>query len=243
MSVFIGRDRNSGAIIASPSRQPAYHFDWPRDGAFFDLALDLAGFSEVVNQHLDFYRRTQQKKRFSVSFIRLLGLKSPFYSPRGHWYSNLYTNGRKGNLSVIPYEIDETALLVWDLWRHEQFVKETDLSTYQSDFLEMLQLGANAINMFVKKNKGWIRRGFEDDNFIPHATLHGAAAILAGLASATDAGQRWGIAPKQVTQWKTSAIALRDGILDKIENTPILKKSGWRGIQWLLFPAPCPVPA
>ncbi|NVM28928.1 MAG: hypothetical protein HWN65_08790 [Candidatus Helarchaeota archaeon] len=237
-NLLIGRDRSSGAIVASPSRQPAYHFDWPRDGAFFDLALDLAGFSEIVDQHLDFYRRTQRKKRFSVSPTWLLGLKSPFYSPRGHWHSNLYTNGKGGNLSIIPYEIDETSLIIWDLWRHEQFIQEIERPAYQNQFLEVLELAANAINTYVKKRKGWIKRGFEDDNHVPHATLHGATAVLVGLASAMDAGRRWGTDPKQVKLWRTSAIALRIGILRRIENKPILNKSGWRGIQWSLFPAP-----
>jgi GH15 family glucan-1,4-alpha-glucosidase len=237
-NLLIGSDRNSGAIIASPSRQPAYHFDWPRDGAFFDLALDLAGISKVVDQHLDFYRRTQRKNRFSVSLMWLLGLRSPFYSPCGHWHANLYTDGKKGNLSIIPYEIDETSLIIWDLWRHEHFIQEIERSTYQSKFLEVLELAANAVNVYIKKRKGWIRRGFEDDNLIPHATLHGAAAVLVGLASAVDAGKRWGADPKQVERWRTSAIALRNGILRRIENKPILKKSGWRGIQWSLFPAP-----
>ncbi len=237
-NLFIGRDRDSGAIVASPSRQPAYNFDWPRDGAFYDLALDLAGISEVVNQHLDFYRRSQRKKRFSANFLWVLGLKSPFYSPRGHWYANLSTDGNKGNLSVIPYEIDETSLIIWDLWRHEQFIQENERSTYQDQFLEMLELAANAINNTVKRKKGWVGKSCEDDNLIPHATLHGAAAVLTGLASAVDAGKRWGADPKQVERWRTSAIALRNGILRRIEDKTILNKSGWRGIQWSLFPAP-----
>jgi hypothetical protein len=237
-NLFIGQDRNSGAIVASPSRQPAYHYDWPRDGAFFDLALDLAGFFEVAGQHLDFYRRVQRKKRFSVSLMWLLGFRSPFYSPRGHWYSNMYTDGKKGNLSIIPYEIDETALIVWDLWRHEQFIGEQERAAYQRKFLESLELYANAISSYVKKRKAWVKRGFEDDNIVPHATLHGAAAILTGLSSAVDAGIRWGADSEQLEQWRSSAIALRNGILRRIENESVLKKGGWRGIQWALFPAP-----
>lgn len=238
INLFLGRDRNSGAIVASPSRQPAYHFDWPRDGAFYDLALDLAGFSEIVSQHLDFYRRTQQKNRFAGKFVWLLGLKLPFYSPRGHWYANLYTDGQVGNISILPYEIDETSLVIWDLWRHEQFIPEGERPAYQKQFLEVLELAANAIDSSVNKRKGWIRRSFEDDNFIPAATLHGAAAVLTGLASAIDAGQRWGTDPTQLERWRTSAVALRNGILRRVENEPLTEKSGWRGIQWSLFPAP-----
>ncbi|NVM53692.1 MAG: hypothetical protein HWN66_08310 [Candidatus Helarchaeota archaeon] len=237
-NLFIGRDPDSGAIVAAPTRQPPYRYDWPRDGTFYDLALDLAGFPEVVEQHLDFYRRTQRNNRLSVGLAWLLRLKSPFYSPRGHWHSNLYTNGKKGALSIIPFEIDETALIVWDLWRHEQFVPEADRPTYQEKYLETLQLGADGLEAYVNRRKGWTKRSFEDDNLVPLATLHGAASVLAGLAAAMDAGQRWGADPNQIERWSTSATALRNGILRRIENKSILNKGGWRGIRWSLFPAP-----
>ncbi|NVM28217.1 MAG: hypothetical protein HWN65_05205 [Candidatus Helarchaeota archaeon] len=239
-NLFIGRDRSSGAIVAAPTRQPAYRYDWPRDGAFIDLALDLAGFPEVVDQHLEFYCRTQRRNRLSFSLTWLLGVKFPFYSPRGHWDANLYTTStrKKGGLWIIPLEIDETALIVWDIWRHEQFVREADRPAYLKASLETLQLAANAIESNVKRRKGWIKRSFEDDNISPKATLHGAASILTGLAAAVDAGRRWGIDPNLIERWNASAIALRNGIIQKIEDKSIMKKIGWRGGRWVLFPAP-----
>jgi len=238
LNLFIGRDRETGAIVASPSRQPAYHFDWPRDGSFYDLALDLAGFPEIAGSHLDFYRRTQRKENLDSGFLWLLGGKSPIYSPCGHWFSNIYTDGAPGRLKIIPVEIDETALLVWDLWRHEQFVPLEQRIDYQIRYREMLELGADALCRYVDENKGWTKKVFEDDNAFPHATLHGASSVLAGLASAVDAGARWGVEKEKVERWRKKAIALREGILRSLEDEKILEKGGWRGIQWSLFPAP-----
>jgi hypothetical protein len=238
MNLFIGRNRATGAIVASPSRQPQYHFDWPRDGAFFDLALDLAGFHDIVTSHLSFYRNAQRRSPLGASALWVLGLRSPIYIPRGHWYPHHYVDGKPGELRVIPFEIDETALMLWDLWRHEQFVPDNDRTQYAQEFLPMLQLAADAACRYVDVKKEWTRRAHEDDNPVPSATLHGAAAILAGLAAAADAGARWGADAKSVGKWQGTAAALRQGMLRRIEDERTLKRGGWRGIQWSLFPAP-----
>jgi len=238
LNLFIGRDRESGAIVASPSRQPAYHFDWPRDGSFYDLSLDLAGFPEIVSSHLDFYRRTQRKEERDAGIVWLLGGQSVFYSPRGHWYSNIYTDGAPGRLKIIPVEIDETSLLLWDLWRHEQFLPPDQRPRYQQQYLEMLTLAGDAVTEYVDVKKGWTRKVNEDDNAFPSATLHGAASVLAGLSAAVDAGTRWGADPAKVARWREAAIALRQGMLKRMADDQTLEQGGWRGLQWSLFPAP-----
>jgi len=238
LNLFVGRDKESGAIIASPSRQPAYHMDWPRDGSFYDLSLDLAGFHEMVGSHIDFYRRTQRKENSAFGIAWLLGAKPLVYSPKGHWVSNIYTDGSPGKLSIIPVEIDETALLIWDLWRHEQYVPASDRLAYQKKYLEELTLGADALVEYVDLKKGWTKKVFEDDNAFPSATLHGAASVLAGLSGAADAGKRWGADPAKVEKWREAAVALRKGIRDRIQNDKTIEQGGWRGIQWSLFPAP-----
>jgi len=238
LNLLVGRDRESGAIIASPSRQPAYYYDWPRDGSFYDLSLDLAGFPEIAGSHIDFYRRTQRKGSLDLSITWLLGGKPLFYSPRGHWYSNSYTDGSPGKFKIIPVEIDETSLLTWDLWRHEQFIPKSGRPEYQKDHLEQLTLAADAILEYVNVKKGWTKKVFEDDHPIPRATLHGAASVLAGLAAAADAGKRWEAKPEKVKRWQEAAIALRQGILRRIEMDKMLESGGWRGVQWSLFPAP-----
>jgi hypothetical protein len=236
--LFIGRDRDTGAIIASPSRQPAYHFDWPRDGAFFDLTLDLAGFPEIAGQHLEFYRATQRREPLDFHFMWLLAGRSPFYSPRGHWRPHMYTDGDKGRMWNVSFEIDETALLVWDLWRHEQFLPEAERDRYRQQNLEMLTLAADGLIKYVDLKKGWTKKAIEDDKDIAQATLHGAASVLTGLAAAVDAGRRWGADPKKLENWRRAALSLREGILRRIEDDSMLDRGGWRGMQWSLFPAP-----
>ena len=56
INTFIALDKRSGAIVASITTQPPYGEDWPRDGAFINYALDLAGLHDLVRKrNLDFY--------------------------------------------------------------------------------------------------------------------------------------------------------------------------------------------
>src|SRR5262249_12252531 len=54
-------DDASGAIVASVATQSPYGADWPRDGAFINHALDLAGYTDIVGRHNRFYVRVQRK--------------------------------------------------------------------------------------------------------------------------------------------------------------------------------------
>ncbi|MEI8257914.1 MAG: hypothetical protein WCJ30_19735, partial [Deltaproteobacteria bacterium] len=47
-----GTDAATGAIVASIARQAPYGLDWPRDGAFFDYALDVTGNHAGVTHRL-----------------------------------------------------------------------------------------------------------------------------------------------------------------------------------------------
>lgn len=238
LNLLAGRDPETGALVASPSRQPRYCYDWPRDGAFFDMALDLAGFPEMVDAHLSFYRRTQRRSALAFSPTWFVSLRFPLYCPRGHWFSNMHTDGSPGFFKLIPIEIDETSLLVWDLWRHERYVPEREKDTYRKTYGEMLRLAVHAILRFVDLKRGWTKKVMEDDDPVAKATLHGASAVLAGLAAAVDLAERWSIDGKTVAGWRKAARRLREGMLERIQSAEVLEAAGWRGLRWCLFPAP-----
>jgi hypothetical protein len=240
LNLIQGQDREGGAIVASISRQPAYHFDWPRDGAFFDLTLDLAGFPEKVTHHHEFYKRVQYKERFGFSPMRLANFQLPFYKPAGHWPSNMAADGTNGSIpKILPFEIDETTLLVWDFWRHERALPEADREPYINMMRETMGLAADALLDYVDIKKGWTRPAVEDDNFPPDATLHGVSSVLTGLASACDAGPRWGFSKGRMDKWCEGGRALRDGVRGRIMLKETREqRAGWRGLSWSLWPAP-----
>lgn len=239
LNLIQGQDAQSGAIMASISRQPAYHFDWPRDGAFFDLALDMAGFPEAVTRHLEFYARTQLTARVGYTAAFWVNFRSGFFRPEGHWRSNMATDGTRGSMpAVMAFEIDETGLTVWNMWRHERYLTGSEREQYIQRMREPLIRAADALVRFVNVKHGWVREALEDDNFPPSATLHGASSVLVGLAAAVDAGERWGIDPAKVKKWREAAVALRRGMLGRVNYDSVLDDAGYRGLVWTLWPAP-----
>lgn len=237
-NLLIGQDRSTGAIVASPVRQPRYCCDWPRDGAFFDLALDLAGLHDSVDKHLGFYKNTQRKETKDFSITRLASLQHPFYNPRGHWYSNMNCDGSPGSLRIIPFEIDETALIVWDIWRHRKYIPDDRGNEYRETFAETMVLAMNAILTFVDRKRGWIKKTIEDDDYIAKATFHGASALLTALACGADLAEAWNIDSSLREHCLEAATSLQKGMLKRLSDPAALEQTGWRGIQWSLFPSP-----
>ncbi|HPS56954.1 MAG TPA: hypothetical protein PK514_02520 [Spirochaetota bacterium] len=237
-NLLLGQDKQTGAIAASPVRQPRYCCDWPRDGAFFDLALDFAGMRESVDRHLLFYKNTQRKERTAFTIAKLLSLQPPFYSPRGHWYSNMNCDGSPGSLKIIPFEIDETSLLVWDIWRHRKYIPPEQADEYRAQFSGTLLLAMNAILPFVDRKRGWLTKAFEDDDYKLKATFHGASAVLTALACGADLAEKWGIDSSLRENCLSAAAALKKGMLKRVNDPEALEQTGWRGIQWSLFPSP-----
>jgi len=237
-NLLLSRDKNTGAIVASPVRQPRYCCDWPRDGAFFDLALDLAGFHEAAGSHLEFYKKTQRRERITFSIARLASLKPPFFNPRGHWYPNMNCDGTPGSLKIIPFEIDETSLMVWDIWRHGLYVPRELSDEYRSRFTETLFLAMKAIMPFVDRKRGWIRKAIEDDDYISQTTLHGASAVLTALAGGAELARIWEFNPSIREEWSSAARSLKNGMLQRLDDPATFSNGGWRGIRWSLFPSP-----
>ncbi len=237
-NLLLGQDKETGAIVASPVRQPRYCCDWPRDGAFFDLALDLAGMHDAVDRHLMFYKKTQRKNRLAFSIARLASFQFPFYSPAGHWHSNMNCDGSAGSLKILPFEIDETSLMVWDIWRHRKYLNADRLDEYRLAFTGTVLNAMNAILPFVDLKRGRVKRTIEDDDYLAKATLHGASAVLTALACGADLAEEWNIDTSLRIKCLEATAVLRKGMLKQLECGGALDDSGWRGIQWSLFPSP-----
>ncbi len=237
LALLMGQDANSGAIVASLSRQPSYHFDFPRDSAFFDLGLDVAGFPEKVDRHLDFLMKVQMRGKWAFGWMWLVNLRWPFYRPEGHFKANYSVDGLPGSMPH-PFEIDSTGLAVWNLWRHEAFVPDERKDDYRRKAWEVIERGAEALMDYVDFRAGWIRPAFEDDSSRPSATFHGASSTLTALMAAVDAARRWVGDERKAAKWEEAATLLRRSMLQKLEGKVTRETIGWRGLHWSLWPAP-----
>jgi GH15 family glucan-1,4-alpha-glucosidase len=107
---------DGGAIIAScdsdilQSLGGTYSYVWPRDGALTALALDMAGFQEVSRSFFQFCSHVISPKGFF--YHKYL----PDGSIGSSWHALIDSRGH----SQLPIQEDETALVLYALWRHFQ---------------------------------------------------------------------------------------------------------------------------
>lgn len=118
IAIAQGTDRDRGAIVASISRQPGYHLDWPRDSTFFDLALDVAGAFDAVTEHTRFLTEAQNR---TAEFSDFEGLEDRIVSPPGAWFMNFWADGQESTNFLNPFEIDQVGLMLWKLTAHAAF--------------------------------------------------------------------------------------------------------------------------
>lgn len=112
---------DTGAVIAATDFDIAraysdtYAYMWPRDGALAVEALVLAGYSEASRKFFTFCH----------DVITPEGYLLHKYNPDGSLASSWHgwdLEGRK----VLPIQEDETALVLWALWRHFQRFRDVE---------------------------------------------------------------------------------------------------------------------
>ncbi len=224
LALDVGTDKTSGAIVASISRQPQYCFDWPRDGAFFDYALDLSSSSERVTKHTYFYSSVQIKSSRS---------RKKF----GNFWGNYYVDGEKGSFMIL--EIDETALCAWNLWRHARHIPVGERDFYLERTYPAIKNAAQALMMKRTGKGGFPAKSREDDNlFAKTRTLHGATSAYLGLVSAHQAGKQFGENESVLDSWISWAQEIREAIIQCFDDREgKFQNEGWRGGTWVIWPA------
>ena len=167
LNIRTGTDRETGAIVASISRQPSYQLDWPRDGAFFNVALDIAGLSDLVDKRLDFYESVMRQN--PVPPVPLIDQPVPGWPdnpgkdlfPPDSWEMNYYADGMVGG--PIRLEIDNTALLIWAYVYHLGHVAPEDLNEAMERIWPVVERGAEFLTYWRDGETGLVWWANEDD--------------------------------------------------------------------------------
>src|SRR5215218_6110714 len=127
---------NGGAIIAANDSdimqfsRDTYSYMWPRDGALVANALDLAGFSDIARSFYQFCARVITQEGY------FLHKYNPDGSPASSWHPWVL-KGRQ----VMPIQEDETALVVWALWRH--YYRYRDIEFIRPLWVDVVQKAAD----------------------------------------------------------------------------------------------------
>lgn len=103
-----------GAIIAATDSdithmaRDTYAYMWPRDGALIADSLSRAGYPSLAQRFFDFAGRLVKREGY------FLHKYNPDRSLASSWHPWVDRHGKK----VLPIQEDETALVLWSLWRH-----------------------------------------------------------------------------------------------------------------------------
>jgi oligosaccharide amylase len=195
---------NDGAIIAANDFDIAhygrdtYAYMWPRDGALVTAALIEAGYSEVTQRFFDFCHRVITDEGY------LLHKYNPDGSLASSWHG-WYYEGKKH----LPVQEDETALVLWALWRHFQRFRDVE-------FIKPHYRG------LVIRAAEWMERYRDEESGLPlpswdlweerrgmHAWTVGAT--WAGLRAAANFAEAFG-ETDLVTRYRRAAEEIREGV-------------------------------
>lgn len=168
---------NGGAIIAANDsdylqfNRDTYSYLWPRDGAFVADALDAAGFTDVSRSFFTFCAQILNKRGM------LLHKYNPDGSPASSWHPWVAA-GRP----QLPIQEDETALVVWALWRH--YVRYRDIEFVRPLWLRLIQPAADFMVRYRDPDTKLPLPSYDlwEERFGVHAFT--VATVYAGLKAA-----------------------------------------------------------
>ncbi len=213
INLRLGTDAASGAVVASIARQPPYAMDWPRDGAFFNVMLDVSGQSALVDRRIALYADWQRAQPVAPSDI--IDPPPPTDPDSGRaetypadaWEMNYYADGMVGG--TFRFEIDTTAFAVWTMVAHAGWVERP--GDYLERYWPHIRRGAELLARWRDPVTGLQAPAQEDDQAAHTQTLHGAIAVFGALDIAARAARRLG-RDETALGWEQRAVELRDAI-------------------------------
>lgn len=138
---------NNGAILAANDSdilqfsRDTYSYMWPRDGALVATALDSAGFSDIAKAFYSFCQKVITPEGYFHHKY------NPDGSPASSWHPWVLRGKR-----VLPIQEDETALVVWSIWKH--FQRYRDIEYIRPLWVDVVQKAADFMVRYRDENTG-----------------------------------------------------------------------------------------
>jgi len=132
---------NDGAILAANDSdimqfsRDTYSYLWPRDGALVAHAMDIAGYPEISRRFYHFCSRIIVPKGYFLHKYNADG------SPASSWHPWVV-----GDRIQLPIQEDETALVLWALWRH--YYLNRDIEFVRPLWMRLIQPAADFMVRF-----------------------------------------------------------------------------------------------
>ncbi len=217
INVRVGTRADNGSVVASIARQPPYGLDWPRDGAFFELAFDVSGQTDLALKRADFSAGLQRQAPVSPSLfvdtpppVDPRTGKSDQY-PAGAWEMNYYSDGVVGG--NVRFEIDNTAFALWSLCAHTAWT--ADPAERIAAHWPAMQIATNLLADWRDASTGLQALASEDDNAAPSQTLHGAVTVSGALELASKCADKAGHST-EAKAWHARAQEINAAIITQL---------------------------
>ncbi len=201
---------NDGAILAANDSDVVeratdhYSYLWTRDGAFVAYALDLAGYPSLSRKFFAFCAEIVHEQGYFLQKYNPDGTVASSWQPL--WDTQL-------KCRLTPIQEDETALVLWSLWKHYEKYHDTEFirEIYRPLIVKCADFMANYSNEKMKLPKSsW--NLWEDRRGIHTFTV---ASVIAGLRSAARFASLFGDYRKAI-KYEQVAENFKQGLLEHL---------------------------
>jgi len=195
---------NRGAVIAANDSdilqfsRDTYSYMWPRDGALVCHALDLAGFPDNPRRFYTLCRDCLTDGGY------LLHKYNPDGTPASSWHPWVVDGQER-----LPIQEDQTALVLWSLWRH--FWMHRDVEYVRPLYHPLVLKAADFMADFRDAETGLPRPSYDlwEERYGVHTFT--AAAVYGGLIAARNFAQTFGD-HRHAERYDRAAAEVRDGM-------------------------------
>lgn len=201
---------DNGSILASGDSsllqygRDTYGYMWPRDGALSAVALDKAGDYNVSKRFFEFCNEVITKEGYFMHKYR------PDKSLGSSWHSWV-----RDGVMQLPIQEDETALVLYSLWKHYEFSK--DLEFIESIYNSLIKKSADFMVEYIDQSTGLPKPSYDlwEEKF--GTSTFTASAVYAALSAASHFSKLLGKVQHE-HKYKEAADKIREAILKYLWN-------------------------
>ena len=196
---------NRGAIIASGDSdmlqggRDTYGYMWPRDGSFSAMALDMAGDTNVVRRFFDFCNDIVADDGYFMHKYK------PDKSLGSSWHPWI-----RGDEIQLPIQEDETALVIYALWKHYTIAK--DLEFIEKVYNSLIKKSADFLVNYRDKNTGLPKPSYDLWEEKLGVSTFSSSAVYGALIAASNFAKILG-KQKSEKLYKDTADEMKEAII------------------------------
>lgn len=201
---------NNGSILASVDSsllqygKDAYCYMWPRDGALSAVALDKAGDYNVSKRFFEFSNEVITKDGYFMHKYR------PDKSLGSSWHAWV-----RNGIPQLPIQEDETALVLYSLWKHYEFSK--DLEFIESIYNSLIKKSADFMVSYIDQSTGLPKPSYDlwEEKF--GTSTFTASSVYAALMAAANFSKLLGKTQHEL-KYTSNAQKIKEAIVNYLWN-------------------------